>query len=141
MFASNIEFLGRERDKERLQGADHIRLVKIAANGKSVWFNDWGVLSFLLAIFVLTLAAAPALVNSAADETDSVRASHYRNFATCAGYKTMGVLGREGGLLSLLGVDGHPEPVMAIVKGEGYSLRAVHNGQSAIYVVYVRTDC
>ena len=30
MFPSTIEFLGRERDKERLAEAEHIRLVKIA---------------------------------------------------------------------------------------------------------------
>ena len=30
MFPNTIEFLGRERDKERLADAEHIRLVKIA---------------------------------------------------------------------------------------------------------------
>jgi hypothetical protein len=30
MFPNNVQFLGRERDKERYQEAEHIRLVKIA---------------------------------------------------------------------------------------------------------------
>ena len=30
MFPNTVEFLGRERDKERLADAEHIRLVKIA---------------------------------------------------------------------------------------------------------------
>lgn len=40
MFPSNIEFLGRERDRERFQEAEHLRLVKIARgdgfNGKAM---------------------------------------------------------------------------------------------------------
>jgi hypothetical protein len=38
MFPNNVQFLGRERDKERYQEAEYIRLVKIAQgdgfNGK-----------------------------------------------------------------------------------------------------------
>lgn len=30
MFSSNMQFLGQERDRERYQEAEHIRLVKIA---------------------------------------------------------------------------------------------------------------
>lgn len=30
MFPNNMQFLGRERDKERYQEADHLRLIKIA---------------------------------------------------------------------------------------------------------------
>lgn len=30
MFPSNMEFLGRERDRERFQEAEHLRLVKLA---------------------------------------------------------------------------------------------------------------
>jgi hypothetical protein len=139
MFAS-IEFLGRDRDKERLREAEQIRILKTAAKGKPVRFNGWGVRSFLVAIFVLTLAAIPAMANSAPVDAELFGAGHHQTLAPCT-RDMSGVLGREGGLLSLLGVDGHPEPVAAIVLGDAYSPLAVHNGQSVPFVVYVRTDC
>lgn len=39
MFPNNVRFLGRERDKERLAEAEHIRLVKIAKGQQS---GSWG---------------------------------------------------------------------------------------------------
>ncbi len=39
MFPNNVQFLGRERDKERLADAEHIRLVKIAKGQQSSY---WG---------------------------------------------------------------------------------------------------
>ena len=39
MFPSNMEFLGHERDRERLQEAEHIRLVKIARSRRFNYGN------------------------------------------------------------------------------------------------------
>ena len=137
---ATIEFLGRDRDKERLREAEQIRMLKTAAKGKPVWFNGWGVRSFLVAIFMLTLASVPTMANSAPVDAELFGAGHHQTLAPCTRDTTV-VLGREGGLLSLLGVDGHSEPVSAIVLDEAYSSLAVHNGQSVPFVVYVRTDC
>ena len=139
MFAT-IEFLGRERDKERFQEAEQIRLVKTAAKGKPVRFDRWGVRSLLVGLIGLSLAAVPALANTAPVETELFGAGFQQTMAPCTRDTTV-VLGREGGLLSLLGVDGHSEPVSAIVLDDAYSPLAVHNGQSVPFVVYVRTDC
>jgi hypothetical protein len=140
MFAT-IEFLGRDRDKERLREAEQIRLLKTMAKGKPVRFNGWGVRSLLVAIFVLSLAAVPAMANSAPVEPELFGAGYHQTLAPCANYEDIGVLGREGGLLGLLGVGGHRDPISAaIVTGEAYSVRAVQNG-SASYAIYVRTEC
>jgi len=107
---------------------------------KYVQINHWKVVSLLLAIFLLLLATAPVLATTAPDEINVLEAGYTKNFAPCENAKGI-VLGREGGLLSLLGVDGHSEPVAAIVKGEGYSPQTIQSRQLATHVVYVRTDC
>ena len=107
--------------------------------GKYVQFNRRNVLSLLVAIFMLTLTAAPALVQSPQD--CSPRSLDNELCTSGVAYETNVVLGREGGLLSLLRVDGQPNPVAALVMNKAYSLRAIHNRQSATYVVYAQTDC
>ena len=103
---------------------------------KYVQINHRRVISLLLAVILLSLATGPALANLASDET-----GQNDNLTFCANYKNFGVLGREGGLLSLLEVGRDRDPFLAtVVTGEAYSLRAVQNG-SASYVIYVRTDC
>ena len=39
MFPNNVHFLGRERDKERMAEAEHLRLVKVAKGQQSSY---WG---------------------------------------------------------------------------------------------------
>jgi hypothetical protein len=94
-----------------------------------------------LAIFVLALAAVPTLASPVPAQTVLPAAEFVQTtLAPCLNEAATGVMGREGGLLSLLGVDGHPEPVSTILNGEAYAPYAVHNGTSATYVVFVKTD-
>jgi hypothetical protein len=103
---------------------------------KYVQINRRNVLSLVVAAFILALAAAPALAQSPQDY--SLRSLHNGLGTTGVAYEPSGVLGREGGLLSLLRVDGQANPVAALVKSKAYSLRVVHNGQSGTYVVFTR---
>lgn len=108
---------------------------------EQVRFNVWGVYSLLALIFGLSLAAVPAMANAAPAEAELFGAGHHQTMAPCANYEDIGVLGREGGLLSLLGVGGHRDPmVAAMVTGKTYSIRPVQH-ESASYVIYVRTEC
>lgn len=107
---------------------------------KSVQINFWMVGSLLLAIFLLVLATAPDQVNAVDYGINMLEAGDARNIALCENAETI-VLGREGGLLSLLDENGYAEPVEAIVKGEGYSRQVVDAGQRVPYVAYVRNDC
>jgi len=95
MFAT-IEFLGRDRDKERLQEAEQIRLGKVAAKNNAVRFKGWGVRSLLLAIFVLALAAVPALAGPVPVQTDLPAAESSHSLASCMNEAAMGVMGRDG---------------------------------------------
>jgi hypothetical protein len=60
MFLTNIEFLGRERDKERLADAEQIRLAKIAARRQRslTMPQNWkpGLVVFLIKVGLLILA-------------------------------------------------------------------------------------
>ncbi|MBE7549955.1 MAG: hypothetical protein HS126_02610 [Anaerolineales bacterium] len=105
-----------------------------------IQINHWKAVSLLLAIFLLLPATSPVLTPAAPNEITGLEAGYTENFAPCESAEGI-VLGREGGLLSLLGADGHSEPVAIIVKGESYSPQAIQSEQLATYVGYVRTDC
>lgn len=141
MFPGIIEFLGRERDRERWQEVEHIRLAKLATNGRPGWFAGWKVRLLLLAVLVLALIAAPALVNAAPDEMGGLEINRQGPSSPCVAYRVTGVLGREGGLLALLAIGGQIDPVASLAKKGAISLRAIHNGQSAAYVYYTQTGC
>ena len=66
MFTRNIEFLCRERDKERLLETEHIRLVKIATN-KDARFKGQRILLSMLAALIVAGAAVPALAQPPRD--------------------------------------------------------------------------
>jgi hypothetical protein len=98
--------------------------------------NYQKVIWLLLALMLLSLAAGPALAYVTPDET-----AQAEKLAPCATYEDMGVMGREGGLLSLLGIGGHQDPIPATIGTAGdFSLRAVQS-ESASYVVYARPGC
>ncbi len=140
MFATN-GLLGCGRDKERRPKVEETRRGEVAAQGRPVRVNPGGVRLLLAAIFLLSLAAVPAMANAASVETALFGAGHHQKMAPCANYEDMGVLGREGGLLSLLGVGGHRDPmVAAMVTGKTHSIRPVQH-ESASYVIYVRAEC
>jgi hypothetical protein len=81
------------------------------------------------------------MANTAPVETQLFGAGYHQTMAPCANYEDMGVLGREGGLLSLLGVGGYRDPMAAaMVTGKTYSMRPVQH-ESASYVIYVRAEC
>ena len=64
MFSSTIEFLGRERDKERLADAEQIRLAKIAARRQrslSVFQN----LKLTLVVFLIKVGLLIVLLTLA----------------------------------------------------------------------------
>lgn len=133
--------LGCGRDKERRPKVEQVRPGKVAAEGKSVRVNPGGVCLLLAVLFVLSLAAVPPMANAAPVGIDVFGADHHQTIAPCTNYEDMGVLGREGGLLSLLGVGGHRDPmVAAMVTGKTYSIRPVQH-ESASYVIYVRAEC
>lgn len=108
---------------------------------KYLHINHRQVISLLLAVIWLSLATGPALANAPSPAAHSFEAGHNSNLAPCANYEDIGVLGREGGLLGLLGVGGHRDPISAaIVTGKTYTMRPVQHA-SATYVIYVKTEC
>jgi hypothetical protein len=141
MFPNNIQFLGRERDRERLREAEHIRLVKLATADRPGWSAGWMIRLLLLAVLVLALMAAPVLVNAAASATGESAVNRRGPSLPCVAPQTTGMLGREGGLLALLGIGGQIDPVASLVNKGTISLRPIHNGQSAAYVGYIQTGC
>ena len=78
MFPSNVEFLGRERDRERLQEAEHNRLVKIArhqrynynvasrkiANWLGCQFVKWGAKLQTYSLTPLSNLASPEMAET-----------------------------------------------------------------------------
>lgn len=97
------------------------------------------VISFLLTILLLS-PITPMLTTAAPAESDVLKTVHTESFAPCVNAEGI-VLGREGGLLSLLNVDGHSKHVAAIVKGNGYSPQGMYGEQLANHIVYLRIDC
>lgn len=107
---------------------------------KSVQSNYWKVGSLLLAVFLLLLAAAAVMASDASRGNKVPNVSYNTGVAPCDDAEAI-VLGREGGLLSLLDANGYAAPVEAIVKGEGYTRQAVESGHVSNHITYIRTDC
>ena len=113
------------------------------------------ICAFLITGLILALPVATALASS---NTPGKRAtfphsdtavkaglviSPDKQAADCASAKAIGVLGREGGLLLLLGVDGiYADPVTSMVKSNDYTLRLRHSEQPTTnLIIYMRADC
>ena len=58
----------------------------------------------------------------------------------CTGNEAGGVLGREDGLLSLLGIGGQNSQVASLLEDGTLSLYSVRSG-SANYIVFIKTEC
>jgi hypothetical protein len=100
----------------------------------------------LLTMALVMVAAVPALAAPPIGDRDSATVANQESFApTGVVYAPVGgvvfrqfnsVMGREGGVLSLLGT-GQSGGVI----GAGPVFQSVHNGRSASYVVYAENKC
>lgn len=106
---------------------------------KQIQINRKAVISLLLTTLLLSLIT-PVLTTAAPNEFNGLETDHAEKLAPCVSTEGI-ILGREGGLLSLLGIDGHSESVAAIVKGNIYSPQAIYDQPLPNHVVYRRTDC
>jgi len=91
------------------------------------------ILSTLL-VLMLVLGTSPAL---------AAPASYTVNLLdVCTSAVLSHPLGVEGGLLSLMDSsrNSNPNPVMEILRDEGYSVRIVHNGE-ATQIAYAKANC
>ena len=79
-------------------------------------------------ICMLILAGTPALARAG---------STIGRQASCASHTSVGALGREGGMLSLLGHDESAQAVAAILHAKGSKIRLTREG----YVAYTGSEC
>lgn len=88
---------------------------------------------FLAAVAcLLVVAGSPAAVSAGSGDVRQ---------APCASRTVSGVLGREGGLLSLRGYDESAKAVAAIVGAKGYTIRLMHTAGQGGYVAYMGSEC
>lgn len=101
-----------------------------------------------LLLLSLTIWTPVQAAGSAAYPGDAVPSQTFRENSissrgpapACTGYEAGGVLGREDGTLSLLGIDGSISPAASLLESGAFSLHSARSA-SASYVVFIRTEC
>ena len=120
--------------------------------GNYVQFNGKSVFLMLLVVLLMAVTTGPALANTAEADVEvspalyqgGVRGEamdiHLAMGRPCVCKRT-GFLGREGGVLALLGVGQQAQvaPKAVGAAGDTYTLQPVHS-QSGSWVVYTRTN-